>query len=180
MVINRVSFTPVASKPLILDCASNDVLSVEFSVVFLKKPNPRPGFFISRDFAHRGLQFSANLADTERVRLTLELSEIQLTAAPVEDWETAISRYLSLAEQALDHGDLAHARQGYHLASYLRWVHGQWSEAQRYTLQAERVTRGGKEEDHILGMAETAKCLALLERELSQADAMLMEARTLG
>lgn len=132
------------------------------------------------NLAHRGLQFSANLADAERVRLTLEFSEIQLTAAPVEDWEAAISHYLSLAEQALDHGDLPHARLGYHLASYLRWIHGQWSDARRYTLQAERVTRGGKDEDHILGMAETAKCLALLERDLSQADAMLMEAHALA
>ena len=48
------------------------------------------------------------------------------------------------------------------------------------TLQAERVTRAGSPEDHIIGMAETAKCLAMLERDLSQADAMLMEAHALA
>ena len=55
-----------------------------------------------------------------------------------------------------------------------------WSGAREETLQAERVTRGGSTEDHIIGMAETAKCLAMLERDLSQADAMLMEAQALG
>jgi tetratricopeptide (TPR) repeat protein len=42
------------------------------------------------------------------------------------------------------------------------------------------VARGASEEDQIIGMAETAKCLAMLERDLSQADAMLMEAQGLA
>ena len=66
------------------------------------------------------------------------------------------------------------------MASYVRWIHGNWSGAQQETLQAEMVTRGASEEEHVIGMAETAKCLALLERDLSQADAMLMEARALA
>jgi tetratricopeptide (TPR) repeat protein len=35
-------------------------------------------------------------------------------------------------------------------------------------------------EDHVIGMAETAKCLAMIERDLSKADAMLMEAQALA
>ena len=42
------------------------------------------------------------------------------------------------------------------------------------------VSRAGADEAHILGMAEAAKCLVLLERDLSQADAMAMEARALA
>jgi hypothetical protein len=82
-----------------------------------------------------------------------------------------------LAEQALDHGELAHARLGYHMAAHLRWMHGQWSDAREESLQSERAVRGGKDEDHIVGMAETARCLAMIERDLSKADAMLMEAQ---
>jgi tetratricopeptide (TPR) repeat protein len=103
-----------------------------------------------------------------------------LSAAALENWEEAAREYVSLAEQALDHGATAHARLGYHMAAYVRWAHGQWSGAREQTLQAERVARGGSAEDHIIGMAETAKCLAMLERDLSQADAMLMEAQALG
>ena len=47
-----------------------------------------------------------------RVPGTLELREIMLSAAPVEDWEVAAREYAALAEQALDHGALSHARRG--------------------------------------------------------------------
>lgn len=140
-------------------------------------------FFANDDalsLASRGLRWADQLPDAERVRLTIDLRDVSLTAAPVEDWETAAKEYVALAEQALDHGALAHARLGYHMASYLRWMHGHWSHARDVTLQAERVTRGGSEEEHIVGMAETARCLAMLERDLTQADAMIMEAQALA
>jgi tetratricopeptide (TPR) repeat protein len=66
------------------------------------------------------------------------------------------------------------------MASYLRWAHGESQGAKRFSLQAQRVARGATDSAQILGMAEAAKCLALLERELSQADAMAMEARALA
>jgi tetratricopeptide (TPR) repeat protein len=114
------------------------------------------------------------------VCLTIDLRDVALAAAPLDDWESAAKEYVALAEQALDYGALSHARLGYHMASYVRWMHGQWSHAREQTLQAERAARGGSEEDHIVGMAETAKCLAMLERDLSQADAMLMEVQALA
>jgi len=128
----------------------------------------------------RGLEFAAQLGDADRIRLTLELSDVRVTAAPVEDWRSAAEEYIALAEQALDHGAPAHARLGYQMASYLRWLHGQWTDARRDSLQAERVARGAPDETQILGMAEAAKCLAMLERDLSQADAMAMEASSLA
>jgi DNA-binding SARP family transcriptional activator len=140
-------------------------------------------FFANDDalsLATRGLKWAEQLPDSDRVRLTIELRDVALAAAPLEDWESAAREYVGLAEQALDHGALSHARLGYQMASTVRWMHGQWSHARQETLQAERVTRGGSEEDHIIAMAETAKCLAMLERDLSQADAMLMEAQALA
>jgi len=130
--------------------------------------------------ARKGLRLAARLPDAERVCVSLELYEIMLSAAPLEDWESFASECTSLAEQALDLGALEHARLGYQLGSYLRWEHGQWSGAREHSLQAERAVRGGSDEHHIIGLAETGKCLALLERDLPQADAMLMEARALG
>src|SRR5690606_14350876 len=127
--------------------------------------------------ARKGLPWAEQLAPAERICLTLELREIQLAAAPVEDWEAAASEYAALAEQALDDGAMSHARRGYHMASYVHWLHGHWSGAHEEILQAERVARGGSEEEHIVGLAEAARCLAMLERDLSQADALLMEAQ---
>ncbi|MCB1906032.1 MAG: AAA family ATPase [Rhodocyclaceae bacterium] len=140
--------------------------------------------FFANDEAHsladKGLQLAAQLPAAEQVRVAIDLHMVMLDAAPVEDWEAAAQRYVALAEQALDHGAAAHARQAYQMASYLRWQHGHWTGAREQSLQSERVVRGGSEDEHIVGMAETAKCLAMLERDLAQADAMLMEAQALA
>jgi hypothetical protein len=130
--------------------------------------------------AHKGLQLAQHLSAAERVCVELDLHDVLLAAAPLTDWESAAEHYAVLAEQALDHGALAHARLGYQMSSYVRWAHGHWTGAREQTLQAERVTRGGSDREHVVGMAETARCLAMLERDLSQADALLMEARALA
>jgi DNA-binding SARP family transcriptional activator/predicted ATPase len=140
-------------------------------------------FFANEDalaLARKGLQWVEQLSSAQRVCLTLELREIMLAAAPIENWEEAARECAALAEQALDHGALSHARRGYYMASYLHWMHGHWAGARDDILQAERVTRGGTEEEHVVGMAEAARCLAMLERDLTQADAMLMEAQALA
>jgi hypothetical protein len=103
-----------------------------------------------------------------------------LSAGPIEHWEAAAREYAALAEQALDHGALSHARRGYYMASYVRWAHGNWTGAREEILQSERVARGGCDEEHIIGMAEAARCLAMLERDLAHADAMLMEVQALS
>jgi DNA-binding SARP family transcriptional activator len=126
--------------------------------------------------ARKGLQLAEHLPPAERVCLNIDLHSVVLSAAPLCDWEEAACRYAALAEEALDHGALAHARRGYDMAAYVRWAHGHWAGAREQSLQSERAARGGSEEEHIIGMAETARCLAMLERDLSQADAMLMEA----
>jgi DNA-binding SARP family transcriptional activator len=131
--------------------------------------------------AGKGLQWVEQLTGAaERVCLTLELREVMLAAAPVADWETAARDYAALAEQALDHGALSHARRGYFMASYVHWMHGHFAGAREEILQSERVARSGNDEEHIVGMAEAARCLAMLERDLTHADAMLMEAQALA
>ena len=131
--------------------------------------------------ANRGLQWVEQLAGAaERVCLTIELREIMHTAAPVEDWETAAQEYAALAEQALDLGALSHARRGYFMSSYLHWMHGHFTGAREEILQSERVARSGNDEEHIVGISEAARCLAMLERDLAHADAMLMEAQALA
>ena len=128
----------------------------------------------------RGMQLVDELPDAERVRVSIDLHDIRAAAAPLADWEASAREYAALAEEALDLGELAHARLGYHMAATIRWEHGQWTHAREESLQSERVVRSGRDEDHIVGMAETAKCLVMIERDLSKADAMLMEAQALS
>jgi predicted ATPase len=131
--------------------------------------------------ASKGLQWVEQLPSAaERVCLTLELREVMHKAAPVADWEAAAREYAALAEAALDHGALSHARRGYYMASYVHWMHGQFAGAREEILQAERIARSGNDEEHVAGMAEAARCLAMLERDLTHADAMLMEAKALA
>jgi DNA-binding SARP family transcriptional activator/tetratricopeptide (TPR) repeat protein len=140
-------------------------------------------FFANDDalsLARKGLQLAEALPDAERVAVEIELHEVLLAAGPLEDWEAAAENYTALAEQALDRGELAHARLGYQMAATVRWEHGHWNAAREQSLQALRVVRSGQDEAHVIGVAETAKCLALLERDLPQADAMLMEASALA
>jgi len=130
--------------------------------------------------ARKGMQLAETLPDAQRICVSIDLHDIMLSAAPLADWEASAREYAALAEQAVDHGELAHARLGYHLAAWVRWEHGQWSAAREQSLQSARVVRGGRVEDQIVGIAHTAKCLVMLERDLPQADAMLMEARALA
>lgn len=131
-------------------------------------------------FAQQGLALTEDMTGTRRICLALELHDILYSAAPLADWEAGAGDVVALAEQALEHGALAHARLGYQLASHIRWAHGQWSDAHEQALQAERATRcaGGREQ--IIAMAETARCLAMLERDLHQAAELLAEARELA
>jgi DNA-binding SARP family transcriptional activator len=140
-------------------------------------------FFANEDaisLAHKGLQWVEALPAPDRICLTLDLHEIMMSAAPVQNWEAAAREYAALAEQALDHGALSHARRGYYMASYVHWMHGHWTGAREEILQSERVSRGSNDEDHVIGMAEAARCLAMLERDLPHADAMLLEAQALA
>jgi len=140
-------------------------------------------FFANDDalsLARKGLQLSALLPDAERVCAEIDLHDILLAAGPLADREEAARNYAALAERALDHGALGHARLGYHMASYVRWTQGQWTAAREQALQAALVVRGGQQEAQIIGMAETAKCLVMIERDISRADAMLMEASALA
>lgn len=137
-------------------------------------------FFANEDaqsLARKGLQLAEQLPAAEQVRVVIDLHDVLLSAAPLQDWEGEAERYTRLAESALDHGASAHARRAYYMAASVRWQHGQWAEAREQSLQSERVARSGGDHEHIIGLAETAKCLVLLERDLSQADAMLMEAQ---
>ncbi|MBF8221231.1 BTAD domain-containing putative transcriptional regulator [Halomonas sp. 328] len=134
----------------------------------------------AQHFAQRGLALAGEVAGTKGDCLALELHDILYSAAPLADWEAGAGEVVALAERALEHGALAHARLGYQLASHIRWAHGQWSGAHQETLQAERVTRCADDREQIIAMAETARCLAMLERDLEQATTMLAQARELA
>lgn len=134
--------------------------------------------------ARRGVRYAADLPEPEQVERLLELTQVEVLARRPKDLAEISARIEALAERALDHGRIAHARLGFYLLSHLRWEGGLWSDAQRDTLRAEFLSRSGDERQHVVAMAETARCLAMIERDLGQAEALLLEsgatARRLG
>jgi DNA-binding SARP family transcriptional activator len=131
----------------------------------------------ARAIARRGRHHAATVAEPERTSLLLELLQVELQTRRPADPEAAAAELLALTEQALDLGDAEHARLGFHMLAYLRWEAGDFSDAQRQMMRAEVVSRAGDERAQVVAMAEAARCLVLLERELPRAEALALEAR---
>jgi DNA-binding SARP family transcriptional activator len=130
--------------------------------------------------ARRGLRHAEALPEPERVQRMLELLQVETLVRRPADLAQTVARIEQLAERALDHGCREHARLGFHLLSYLRWERGRWSDAQRDTLRAELLSRTSDEPQRVVAMAEAARCLAMLERDLDQAEALVLEAGALA
>ena len=130
--------------------------------------------------ARKGLRYADTLPEPERSQRTLELIQVETLARRPAGPKRAIARIEALAERALDQGSLEHARLGYHMLSYLRWEGGSWTDARRDMLRAEFVSRSTDEKQRVHAMAEAARCLAMLERDLGQAEALALEARGLA
>jgi predicted ATPase/DNA-binding SARP family transcriptional activator len=128
-------------------------------------------------FARSGMRYSEALPEPERVGLQIDLTEVSLTARRPRNVEKTAKMLEELSERALFHGDVAHARLGFHILSYLRWERGDWLDARRHSLRAEFIARSADPREQIVAMAEAARCLALLERDLGQAEALALEAR---
>jgi DNA-binding SARP family transcriptional activator len=124
----------------------------------------------------RGVHYAEQLDEPERVQRMIELAEIMIAAHRPERAAEEARKIAALAERALDHGCHEHARLGFQLVGYLHWDRGDWSDAERHMLRAEQVSRAGDEKAQALAMAEAARCLALLERDLARAEALVLQA----
>jgi predicted ATPase len=129
--------------------------------------------------ARRGLRLVDELPTSEQPRLRIELERIRLAARLPEDRDAEAKRIEALAEEALDAGHQQHARLAFTLVSSLRWHDGELGDAHRLSLRAELASRGADDHTRAIGIAETARCLVILERDLAQAEALLLEARAL-
>jgi tetratricopeptide (TPR) repeat protein len=126
--------------------------------------------------ARRGLRHAEQLSGLDKVQRTIELLEIELACAQPSDPEAQQERLRALGDHALAEGAAGHARRAYYLLSVLNWERGAYRAARRDMLEAELLARGGDDAQQVLSMADAARCLLLLERDLPQAGAMLAEA----
>lgn len=132
--------------------------------------------------ARRGLRHAEALAEPERTMRQIELTRVLIGARRPDDLDAAARDMNVLAERALDLGALPQARLGFQVISYLHWEGGFTTDAQRATMHAEMISRsaGDDGEARIEALAEAAKCLLILERDLGQAEALVLEADALS
>jgi DNA-binding SARP family transcriptional activator/tetratricopeptide (TPR) repeat protein/DNA polymerase III delta prime subunit len=131
-------------------------------------------------FAKRGVLFSNQLLEPEQVKLLIELEQVAVAARRPAELEAEAGRIEQLAERALDYGCMSHARLAFHISSYLRWEGGDWSVAERDTLRAELISRTADGRERLVALAEAARCLTMLERDLGRASSLLLEASQLS
>lgn len=131
-------------------------------------------------FARQGLRHAATLAEPERVKRMIELTRLALLAERPRHAGEVAAQLETLAEDALAQGCPEHARLAFHALSILRWERGEWGDAARDTLRAELVSRTAEGTTRVQAMAETARCLAMTERDLKQAGVLLDEASALA
>jgi len=130
----------------------------------------------ARAIARRGRRHATEVSEPERTRLLIELLQVELQAHRPADTGAAAAELETLAERALEQASAGPARLGFHLLAWLRWEEGDFADAQRHMMRAELVSRAGDEQAQVVAMAEAARCLVLLERELPRAEAMALEA----
>ncbi len=126
--------------------------------------------------AEIGMHYAKQLGEPERVQHSLELVEIRMAACRPDQPEESARLLRELAECALDYGCHEHARLGFQMLSHLHLEKGDCSGALRDILQAEQVSRGADDKERAVAMAEAARCLILLERDLMKAKEMALQA----
>lgn len=124
----------------------------------------------------RGLAATERLQEPERTERALELLELRHRARRVDTVDLQVTGIEELARRAVGQGSMDHAQRGLHVASQILWEHGRWTDAHDAALEAEAVTRAGDDAVRARAIAEAARCLTMLERDLPRAEELALEA----
>lgn len=129
------------------------------------------------ELATRGLQHAERLPTSEQLRLKAELLRLLVHTQTVRgrerEIETEITRVTRAAEEA---GMAATAHVGLHALAYLHWRSGDFVTAATESLRSAEAGRAADPRTAAHAFADTARCLAHLERDLEPANELLEEA----
>lgn len=129
-----------------------------------------------------GLQHVGALTDVARVLAHLALLRVLVLAGSWARRKQALEAELSrVVLEAQDRGLHADAAHGFHTLSVLHFDGGDLLAAHDTTLKAADAGRGGADPLSLArALGDSARCLAMLEREVGRAQAMLSEAVVLA
>ncbi|MCI0434116.1 MAG: AAA family ATPase [Gemmatimonadetes bacterium] len=133
------------------------------------------------ELARRGLQHAERLGVVDRLNLQAELHRLFVHAGAARgrerEIEAEIARVVSAAEGA---GLAGAAHIALHALSYLHWRDGDFARAASDSLRSAEAARAADPRITAHALADTARCLAHLDRDLPQAEALLDEAETIA
>jgi DNA-binding SARP family transcriptional activator len=128
-----------------------------------------------------GLAHAASLARQPRLRLSLALWRVKIVSGKWLGEEGEVDRAVSrLIVEAKDAGLHDEAARGFDLLATLQRETGDFDGARSSSLNAAEAGRAADPVSAAAHLCVSARCLALIEREMDRADQMLHEARALA
>jgi DNA-binding SARP family transcriptional activator len=131
--------------------------------------------------AASGIQHAARLAPEASIRLRLALLSVQVHSNQwlkrSHELEAELRRVADLAEQREMH---AEATRAYYLISFVHNERGDFARASAFSLEAAEAGRAADVATRQHQLANTGRCLALIERDVARAEKFLREAESLG
>lgn len=133
------------------------------------------------ELSQRGLRHCAYLGKTERIHGQLQLLKAVVKAGVEKGKVEALRQDLyTLIQEAASLGRTDDESTGLEALIILNYDHGNLSEVQRYSLQAAERGRIASPATTMYMLAHSGSCLAEIGREMARAEALLLEAQSLG
>ncbi|MET0344159.1 MAG: AAA family ATPase [Polyangiales bacterium] len=129
--------------------------------------------------ARRGLEHVFAIAQPARCQLEIELRELLISLRRGDPDAQMLARLPVLAGEAIAIGEVGYARRCFFMHALMLWEAGQLADARAFSLEAERCNRLGTPRERLRGLADAAGCLCVLERDLAEAEAFILEAEAL-
>jgi DNA-binding SARP family transcriptional activator len=132
------------------------------------------------ELAERGIAHSQGLPTPERVRLEMALHKVRVLATPPADRArelASVSRTLNEAQRLGMHAEQA---TGFYLLAVMHYKSDDLPEAYRDALRSGEAGRAADPDTVARHLGNSARCLAMLEREMARVDALLGEAQVMA
>lgn len=133
------------------------------------------------ELTQRGIRHCQSLSTNERIHLHLNLLKTCIKAGVPKQHVSALKQELqSLIQDAIALGLKEDESTGLEALIVLNYDHGNLGEVQRYSLRAAEQGRTASPATTMYMLAHTGACLAEIGREIPRAEALLLEAQSIG
>lgn len=132
------------------------------------------------ELTQRGIRHCQYLGTNDRIRLHLNLLKACIKAGVPKPQATALKQALqSLIQEAAALGLKEDESTGLEALIVLNYDHGNLSEVQQYSLRAAAQGRTARPATAMYMLAHTGSCLAEIGRDMTRAEALLLEAQSI-